>query len=130
MSFIGDEKTAAPTLSQVSLDRSEAQGLFEETMRNVRLLLENGLIHGDLSAYNILYWEGKITLIDFPQVSDCNANSRARFILQRDVTRVCEYFMRQGVDCDPESMVKELWRDYGPRNAPTLREAQINSKYG
>ena len=65
-------------------------------------MLQNGMIHGDLSAYNILYWEGEITLIDFPQVTDSRGNTHARDILARDVTRVCEYFADQGVDNDPQ----------------------------
>ena len=50
------------------------------------------MIHGDLSAFNILYWEGKVTLIDFPQVTLSESNHNAYRIFQRDVRRVCEYF--------------------------------------
>jgi RIO kinase 1 len=114
MGYVGDSQTAAPALSQVSMGTVEAEGLFLEVVRNIELLLEHGLIHGDLSAYNILYWEGKITLIDFPQVADCHGNSRAAFILERDVTRVCEYFARQGVRCDPVALMTDLWSRYGP----------------
>jgi RIO kinase 1 len=113
MSYHGDEHLAAPTLSQVSLETDEAASLFKEVLRNVQLMLQHGLIHGDLSAYNILYWEGKITLIDFPQVTDLHANDNAYFILQRDVQRICEYFARQGVPCDAEAVMGELWYLYG-----------------
>lgn len=113
MSFIGDENMAAPPLGSVRLGRDEAHHLFEEVMRNMRLLLDHGYVHGDLSAFNILYFEGKITLIDFPQVADVDANSQAQFILQRDVTRVCEYFTRQGVKCDDRKIAADLWDHYG-----------------
>src|SRR5436305_7994656 len=53
------------------------------------------LVHGDLSAYNLLYWEGKLTLIDFPQGTSSHANQSAHVILHRDVQRVCEYFARR-----------------------------------
>ena len=56
----------APTLSEVSLDPDEAVPLFDEVWRTVELMLAHDLIHGDLSAYNILYWEGSAVVIDFP----------------------------------------------------------------
>ena len=70
-------------------------------MRNIEIMLVNGMIHGDLSAYNILYWEGEITLIDFPQVTDSRVNRQAYLILERDIKRVCEYFAAQGVRTIP-----------------------------
>ena len=112
MSYLGDASLAAPTLSEVRLERDEAAALFAEVMRNIELMLEHDLIHGDLSAYNILYWDGKITLIDFPQVTDSRTNSKAYGILRRDVTRICEYFGRQGVQCDPAAIIQGLWARY------------------
>ncbi len=112
MSYYGDDATAAPTLNSVRLDMREAQRLFEEALRNIELMLAQGLIHGDLSAYNILYWEGKITIIDFPQITYAATNRNARAILGRDVTRVCEYFMAQGVHARPEQIASELWTRY------------------
>lgn len=112
MSYWGDEVMAAPTLNSVGLDRNEAETLFHEVVRNMHLMLQNGLIHGDLSAYNILYWQGKITLIDFPQVTYARTNPHAYDILRRDVTRVCEYFARQGVRCFPAAITNDLWERY------------------
>jgi RIO kinase 1 len=113
MSYHGDGQVAAPTLNQVTLERDEAETLFQEVLRNIDLMLQHNLIHGDLSAFNILYWDGKITLIDFPQVTDLHANDNAYFILRRDVQRVCEYFARQGVDCDAAAVMDERWYLYG-----------------
>jgi RIO kinase 1 len=113
MTYYGDERRAAPTLNEVHLPKDEARPLFDEVLRNIELLLEHGLIHGDLSAYNILYWEGAVVLIDFPQVSDIGANSKSDFILRRDISRVCEYFARQGVRCDPAAITRDLWARYG-----------------
>ena len=113
MSFHGNGRVAAPTLNQVSLQRDEAASLFEEVLRNIKLMLEQELIHGDLSAYNILYWEGRITVIDFPQMINLYANEKAYYILRRDIERTCEYFARQGVACDPAELMEELWYLYG-----------------
>ena len=77
------------------------------------LMLSMGIVHGDLSAYNILYWDGKITFIDFPQVSSVTSNPNAEFILKRDITRVCDYFSKQGVDCDADHITRHLWSTYG-----------------
>lgn len=118
MSYIGDEQSTAPTLSETRLSRVEAQRLFEQVMRNVELMLSLGVIHGDLSAFNVLYWEGELTIIDFPQVVDPHINHSARFIFERDVVRLCEYFERQGVKCDGKKWAKKLWvqtmGDYAP----------------
>lgn len=112
MGYVGDEQMAAPPLSQISLERDEAILAFREVMRNVELLLANGRIHGDLSAYNILYWEEQPVLIDFPQVVDCDSNPDAFTIFERDVQRVCDYFARQGVPCDAAFITNDLWERY------------------
>jgi RIO kinase 1 len=115
MGYHGDERMAAPTLNTVNLEPDEAHQLFQEVLRNVELMLQHDLVHGDLSAYNILYWApegspGKITIIDFPQVIDLHANRKAHFILQRDIQRTCDYFRQQGVVCDPRRIMDDFWR--------------------
>jgi RIO kinase 1 len=112
MDYVGDESLPAPTLSDVSLARDEARGLFRLVIDNIRLMLENHCVHGDLSAYNILYWEEAISIIDFPQVVDARSNPNARVLLQRDVKRVCGYFARFKVESDPERIVRDLWIPY------------------
>ncbi len=112
MSYYGDDRRAAPTLNEISLGPNDAQRLFREALHNIELMLRHGLVHGDLSAYNILFWEGRITIIDFPQVTNCQGNSMAYAILQRDINRVCEYFARQGVGSDPHQIMKEFWQRY------------------
>ncbi len=112
MSYHGDRSMAAPTLNTVELEPDEARELFQEVLRHIDLMLQHDLVHGDLSAYNLLYWEGEITLIDFPQVVNLRTNEKARFILQRDVQRTCEYFAQQGVSCDPIALSDRFWRRY------------------
>ena len=55
---------------------------------------------------------GEILIIDFPQVVDCLGNDQARDILRRDLTRTCEYFASQGVECDAEALTGDLWGQY------------------
>ncbi len=113
MEFIGDEGGSAPALNEVKLEREEAQPLFERVMRNVEILLKQGYIHGDLSAYNILYWEGEVKLIDFPQVVSPEGNRNSFNIFARDVARICEYFARQGVRAEAGRLAQEIWTRHG-----------------
>jgi RIO kinase 1 len=112
MAYVGDEGMAAPTLNEVRLQRDEAHPLFRRILRNVALMLEHGQVHGDLSAYNILYWDGAATLIDFPQVVDSQQNDEAYDILKRDVQRVCDYFNRYGLATDAPAITRQLWQQF------------------
>jgi RIO kinase 1 len=125
MEFIGDLGMSAPALSEVSLEHSEAKTLFERVLHNLDIMLKHERIHGDLSAYNILYWDGGITLIDFPQVISPKVNRHAFAIFERDVKRICDYFIQQGVKSDPKSLALELWTSHGyslPRVEPDESE--------
>ena len=115
MDYIGDPDSAAPTLNTVTLDRDEIRPLFERVIRDIDLLLAKQRIHGDLSAYNILYWDGDITLIDFPQVVQPDSNPAAWNIFLRDVTRICQYFASQGWRQDARSVATDLWTSHGHR---------------
>ncbi|MFT3894746.1 MAG: RIO1 family regulatory kinase/ATPase [Anaerolineales bacterium] len=115
MEYIGDIGNAAPPLTAVTLECEEVQPLFERIIHNIDLFLRNKRIHGDLSAYNILYWSGDITLIDFPQVVSPEANPNGWNIFLRDVTRVCQYFATQGLKRDARKLAAEMWTAYGYR---------------
>ena len=112
MEYIGGEDTPAPTMNGIELSSSEARPLFERVVHNIELMLTNDRVHGDLSAYNILYWDGDITLIDFPQAIQPDRNQNAFAIFERDVTRICEYFARQGVRRDAHKLAVDLWKSH------------------
>ena len=112
MGYIGDRHRPAPALTGVQLPHAEAALLFDEVMRNVELMLAHRMIHGDLSAYNILYWAGAVTLIDFPQVTMSESNHNAYLIFERDVRRVCDYFTTQGVESDADAITRRLWQQH------------------
>ncbi len=113
MEYIGDDGMPAPILNSVTLDRDEARQLFDRVILNLNLLLQNKRIHGDLSAYNILYWDGDITLIDFPQVVSPESNPMAWTIFLRDVTRICQYFATQGLHRDARKLAADIWTSHG-----------------
>ncbi|MGZ3680470.1 MAG: RIO1 family regulatory kinase/ATPase domain-containing protein, partial [Ktedonobacterales bacterium] len=114
MEYVGDETLgeAAPLLREVTLAREEAQPLFERVMRNIELWLACDRIHGDLSAYNMLYHEGAITIIDFAQAVDPRYNADVFPLLARDVERVCRYFARHGVEAGAFALADDLWSRY------------------
>lgn len=120
MDYIGDESSAAPTLNSVNLTTTEARPLFERVMHNIELMLRNNRVHADLSAYNILYWNGKITLIDFPQAIHPDENPNAWRIFARDVARVCDYFATQGVKSDPHALAARMWKSKGRALNPQI----------
>lgn len=112
MDYVGDERLPAPTLIDVRLSSNEAKRMFDLVLENIRLMLFNHLIHGDLSPYNILYWSGTIHIIDFPQMVEARHNPNAYSLLKRDLKRVCDYFARSGIKSDPEKLCNDLWLPY------------------
>lgn len=112
MEYFGEVGLAAPTLNLIALPPDEARPLFERLMDNVELLLNQHVIHGDLSAYNVLYWEGEVKIIDLPQIVDPRSNPDARAIFNRDVERLCQYFARFGVRSNPRGIAHEMWKGY------------------
>jgi RIO kinase 1 len=112
MEYFGDEDEAAPQLNRVRLDEAEAPALFQRLMNNVELFLALNLVHGDLSPHNILYWQGDIRVIDFPQATDPRFNRSAQEFLRRDVANVCRYFASYGIEADAEGIAMDLWRRF------------------
>lgn len=112
MEYFGDEKFPAPTLNSVSLEPREARDIFARLMRNVEILLAHRTIHADLSAFNVLYWRGEIRIIDLPQAVDPFINPNARTFLTRDLTRLCQYFSRYGIQERGQALADDLWRKH------------------
>lgn len=115
MEYFGDHEGAAPPLSSVELSREQARTVFDSLMSNIELWLANNYVHGDLSAYNILYWQGQAKIIDFPQAVDPRFNSNAFSLLVRDIENVCSYLARYGLIYDGKQIAERLWRRF--RNA-------------
>lgn len=121
MEYFGDGVLPAPTLNEIDLDPAENRRVFERVFHNIERMLELNIIHGDLSAYNILYWDGDIRLIDFPQAISPHENHNAWPIFSRDVARVCEYFSEQGLSgLNPAQLARDLWRSRRLSTVPAL----------
>ncbi len=119
MEYVGELDTPAPTLNTVTLEPAEARRLFEKLMAAVETMLANGRVHADLSAYNVLYWNGDVRIIDFPQAVDPATNRDAFDIFRRDVQRMCQYFARAVPGLDAWQIATGMWqRNVGPDVMP------------
>jgi len=115
MEYIGAKDEPAPRLSDVTLEPEEAHDHFACILRNIELALVRGRIHADLSAHNVLYWQGKVTLIDFAQAVDPYHNSDVFSLFLRDIERTCQYFSCYDLACDAHTLAREIWmRHMGP----------------
>jgi len=105
MEFIGDEKGPAPRLSDLRLTEEDALEAFEQSVRNLGLILRTGRVHGDYSGYNILWCKRRAIVIDLPQVVEIESNPNASGLLWRDVGALCGTFSRFGIDADPDRVL-------------------------
>ena len=71
-------------------------------------MVQNGLVHGDLSAYNILAAGERLVIIDLPQIVDLVGNLNGMNFLQRDCANICGWFRSRGLDVDEHALFTEL----------------------
>lgn len=109
MDFVGDEEGAAPTLNAVRLEGAVAERCFEQALRNIRILLQCGLVHGDLSPYNLMVWDASLVMIDLPQACDVFYNPNGVRFFLRDVERVCTARSLGVPAPDHRVVADELW---------------------
>jgi RIO kinase 1 len=98
LEFIGDDSgAAAPRLAQLRPDPDELFDLWRQLVDALTVLARGGMVHGDLSAFNVMVHEGTLVLIDLPQVVDVVANPRGPDFLERDVRNVSAWFTSRGL---------------------------------
>lgn len=108
MEFIGTGREAAPRLAQVRTTKVELQGYLDQTFEILRGIADAGYAHGDLSPYNLLLHEGRVVVIDLPQLVEVVSNPTGMDFLHRDCVNVCSWFARQGLDADPDEIFADL----------------------
>jgi RIO kinase 1 len=109
MEWIGDDDGPAPQLKDVALEAAQAVLFFDQLIADIELWLACNVVHGDLSAYNVLFAGDRLVTIDFPQAIDPRVNANAATLLARDVEHVCQYFGRHGVGGDADDIADDLW---------------------
>jgi RIO kinase 1 len=108
--LIGSEEEAAPRLVHARLDGAGLRDAWAQLEANLHAMVRHGVVHGDLSPYNIL-WDpgpGRLVIIDFPQSVDPVAHPEGLALLERDVTNVVDWFARRGVPCDRDELFRSL----------------------
>lgn len=109
MEFVGDHetRTAAPRLAQVGEDGAALWPLFEQVTEILIGFARAGFAHGDLSPYNLLVHDGRVVVIDLPQLVDVVSNPNGVALLERDCRNVCDWFARRGFVRDVEQVFAE-----------------------
>jgi RIO kinase 1 len=108
LEYIDVDGCAAPRLAQTRPDRGTLAAYFDQIRDAMLVLARAQIVHGDLSAYNILAQGDRLVVIDLPQVIDLISNPRGLEYLQRDCTNVCTWFVQRGFDVDAEVFFGDL----------------------
>ena len=102
----------APRLNDIELSAEQALEFHARLLNQVVRMLCAGIIHGDLSEYNILVGSDGPVIIDLPQAVDAAGNSNASAMLERDVANLASYFSRFAPELAASNYGKEIWRLY------------------
>jgi RIO kinase 1 len=103
---------AAPRLNDVEFTPEQARVHFQALLRQVVLMLCAGVIHGDLSEFNILISAEGPVIIDLPQAVDAAGNNHAKAMLERDVENLSNYFGQYAPELLTTQYGKEIWALY------------------
>ncbi|MGG5216633.1 PA4780 family RIO1-like protein kinase [Rahnella variigena] len=113
MELITDaDGVVAPRLSDVILTEEEAVADFETMIRNIVRMLCAGIVHGDLSEFNVLMDADGPVIIDLPQAVDAAANNHAESMFERDVNNMTEYYGQFAPKLLETRYAKEIWALY------------------
>ncbi|WP_300001889.1 PA4780 family RIO1-like protein kinase [uncultured Cedecea sp.] len=102
----------APRLSDVTLSEENAIADFNTMIRNIVRMLCAGLVHGDLSEFNVLMDAEGPVIIDLPQAVDAAANNHAESMFARDVNNITAYYGQFAPQLLKTCYAKEIWQLY------------------
>jgi RIO kinase 1 len=113
LEFIGDpDGTGAPRLAETRPDARELARLWDQLVGSLCTLARHGLAHGDLSAYNLLVHDGRLVMIDLPQVVDVIAHPNGQSFLTRDARNAATWFAARGLPAaDPDKLARLLHQE-------------------
>ena len=108
MQFVGDREGAASRLAQARLSPADLATAADQLRQDLHRMVAAGLVHGDLSAFNLLWWDAQVWVIDVPQAVDLAQNPMAMDLLHRDLANVGHWFTRHGVPFDADEVFSDL----------------------
>ena len=103
-----DGVDTAPRLAQTRPEPALLRSYFDQLRDTLATLVQHGIVHGDLSPYNILAAGERRVVIDLPQIGDLVGNLNGMDFLMRDCTNVCTWFRARGLDVDENDLFAEL----------------------
>ncbi len=128
MELITDEDgQAAPRLSDVSMSAEQAREDHAMVMKYVMQMLSVGLVHGDLSEFNVLVDQYGPVIIDLPQAVDASANNHAQWMLERDVDSMTAYYAQFAPELEGSQYAKEIWDLY--ENGELNPETELTGQF-
>ena len=123
----GPDGEPAPRLVDAKLSRREAEDLFDRCIREVVKMLCAGLVHGDLSDFNVLLDDNGPVIIDFPQAVDAAHNNNARKMLIRDVKNLQSFLSRYAPNLRHKKYGEEMWALY--QDGQLMPDTKLTGKH-
>ena len=108
MEWITVDGETAPRLAQVRPEPALLAAYFDQIREAIGTMAQHGLVHGDLSAYNMLAQGDRVVIIDLPQVVDLVGNPTGMDFLMRDCANVCAWFRGRGLDVDEHDLFGDV----------------------
>lgn len=110
--ILDDDGEVAPRLNDVAMSAEQAREDFADILQDIVRMLCVGLVHGDLSEFNVLVDAYGPVIIDLPQAVDAVANNHAEWMLERDVNNMRDYYGQFAPDLLNTQYAKEIWSIY------------------
>jgi RIO kinase 1 len=125
--IIGDDGDVAPRLNDVALSEQQALEDHAVIMHDVAKMLNVGIVHGDLSEFNVLLDEYGPVIIDLPQAVDASGNNNAKAMLQRDIDNMTNYYAQFAPQLKNSQYAKEIWNLY--ETAELSRDVELTGLF-
>lgn len=107
--IVDEDGDVAPRLNDIRLTAEQARRDHKTMMQDVLRMLSVGLVHGDLSEFNVLQDPLGPVIIDLPQAVDAAANNNAKWMLTRDVDNITQYYAQFAPELATTKYAKEIW---------------------